>query len=86
MNDSQLGHFFGGGEYLGGELNSPVVEWLNKGSTAVWNPSFAAHLHALAEAGAAAEAVRGFAYSAVLSLVARHALAPVSYERTKPAS
>eukprot|EP00959_Pyramimonas_sp_CCMP1952_P087220 1824646-Pyramimonas_sp.AAC.2 len=26
-------------KYLGGEFNSPVVEWLNKGLTAVWNPT-----------------------------------------------
>eukprot|EP00959_Pyramimonas_sp_CCMP1952_P022698 476777-Pyramimonas_sp.AAC.1 len=30
MDDSQLGHFFGVGKYSGGELNSPVAEWLNK--------------------------------------------------------
>eukprot|EP00976_Prorocentrum_cordatum_P115997 1196097-Prorocentrum_minimum.AAC.6 len=27
-----------GHEYLGGESNSPVVEWLNKGLMAVWSP------------------------------------------------
>eukprot|EP00959_Pyramimonas_sp_CCMP1952_P433139 9069975-Pyramimonas_sp.AAC.1 len=30
-DDSQLWHFFGVRNYLGGEVNSPVVEWLNKG-------------------------------------------------------
>eukprot|EP00959_Pyramimonas_sp_CCMP1952_P191176 3997583-Pyramimonas_sp.AAC.1 len=31
LDSSQLGHFFGLRKRLGGELNSPVVEWLTKG-------------------------------------------------------
>eukprot|EP00976_Prorocentrum_cordatum_P051816 1046484-Prorocentrum_minimum.AAC.1 len=35
---SQLGGSFGVRTYLGGELNSPVVEWLNKGLMFVHRP------------------------------------------------
>eukprot|EP00959_Pyramimonas_sp_CCMP1952_P301854 6315955-Pyramimonas_sp.AAC.1 len=31
MDNSQLWHFFGVRNDLGGELNSPVVDWLNRG-------------------------------------------------------
>eukprot|EP00959_Pyramimonas_sp_CCMP1952_P433098 9069166-Pyramimonas_sp.AAC.1 len=39
MDDSQLWHFFGVRKDLGGELNIPVVEWLNKGLMSVSNPT-----------------------------------------------
>eukprot|EP00976_Prorocentrum_cordatum_P067080 1178580-Prorocentrum_minimum.AAC.1 len=39
MDNPQLWHFFGFRKYLGGELNSPVVEWLNKGLMSVWSPT-----------------------------------------------
>eukprot|EP00976_Prorocentrum_cordatum_P101135 1192494-Prorocentrum_minimum.AAC.2 len=39
MDNPQLWHLFGLRKYLDGELNSPVVEWLNKGLTAAWSPS-----------------------------------------------
>eukprot|EP00959_Pyramimonas_sp_CCMP1952_P012877 272318-Pyramimonas_sp.AAC.1 len=35
--DSHLWHFFGVGKYLGGESNSPGVEWLNKGVMSVFS-------------------------------------------------
>eukprot|EP00959_Pyramimonas_sp_CCMP1952_P079724 1667406-Pyramimonas_sp.AAC.1 len=38
MDNPQLGHFFGVRKYWGGEFNSPVVEWLNKGLMAVSSP------------------------------------------------
>eukprot|EP00959_Pyramimonas_sp_CCMP1952_P465814 9488960-Pyramimonas_sp.AAC.1 len=48
MDNPQLGHFFGARKYLGGELDSPVVEWLNKGLMAAWGPT-RAHLHTVGE-------------------------------------
>eukprot|EP00959_Pyramimonas_sp_CCMP1952_P081982 1712868-Pyramimonas_sp.AAC.1 len=38
-DNPQLRHFFGVRKYLRGELNSPLVERLNKGSTAAWSPT-----------------------------------------------
>eukprot|EP00959_Pyramimonas_sp_CCMP1952_P014174 299809-Pyramimonas_sp.AAC.1 len=38
-DNSRLGHFFSDRAYLGGELNSPVVERLNKGLTAAQSPT-----------------------------------------------
>eukprot|EP00959_Pyramimonas_sp_CCMP1952_P353825 7413229-Pyramimonas_sp.AAC.1 len=37
-DNSQLGHFFGVRIYFGGELNSPVVEWLNKDLMSMLSP------------------------------------------------
>eukprot|EP00976_Prorocentrum_cordatum_P072544 1180755-Prorocentrum_minimum.AAC.9 len=41
MDSPQLWHFFGVRKYLGGELNSPVVEWFNKGLMSLLSPSSA---------------------------------------------
>eukprot|EP00976_Prorocentrum_cordatum_P101762 1192776-Prorocentrum_minimum.AAC.1 len=49
MDNPRLGHFFGVRNYLGGELNSPVVEWLNKGLMAVSSPGFKRASKAAAE-------------------------------------
>eukprot|EP00959_Pyramimonas_sp_CCMP1952_P111462 2331435-Pyramimonas_sp.AAC.1 len=39
MESSHLCHFFGLRKCLDGELNSPVVEWLNKGLMSVPSPN-----------------------------------------------
>eukprot|EP00976_Prorocentrum_cordatum_P052574 1060355-Prorocentrum_minimum.AAC.3 len=39
MDSSQLWHFFGVRNDLRGELNSPVVEWLNKGLISASSPN-----------------------------------------------
>eukprot|EP00976_Prorocentrum_cordatum_P029692 604475-Prorocentrum_minimum.AAC.1 len=39
MDNPQLGRFSGLRKYSGGESNSPVVEWRNKGLTAVSSPT-----------------------------------------------
>eukprot|EP00959_Pyramimonas_sp_CCMP1952_P071662 1496851-Pyramimonas_sp.AAC.2 len=45
MDNSRLGHFFSVDNYLGGELNSPVVEGLTKGLMTVWSPTGALARH-----------------------------------------
>eukprot|EP00976_Prorocentrum_cordatum_P089016 1187576-Prorocentrum_minimum.AAC.4 len=39
MHNSQLGHFLSVRKDLGEDLNSPVVEWLNRSLMAAWSPS-----------------------------------------------
>eukprot|EP00959_Pyramimonas_sp_CCMP1952_P369031 7729731-Pyramimonas_sp.AAC.1 len=39
MDNPQLGHFYGVRKYFGGDSNSPVAEWLDKGLMAVSSPA-----------------------------------------------